>query len=80
MKHRFPIGTQYLPRRKHATVCTVVDQLTTRNAAGDVVACHYVTEHEFCGQKVRDTSVVDPTIAMGLLPKFAHLLKGSQYA
>lgn len=74
-KHRFPIGTQYLPRRKHAQVCTVIDQLTTTNSAGEIVATRYVTSHQFCGQTVTDCDVVDPTIAMGLLPAYQHLLK-----
>lgn len=72
--HRFPIGTQYTTRGKHPQVCTVVDQLTTTNSKGDVVRTFYVTEHQFCGQSVRNYDVVDPTIAMGLLPEYAHLI------
>ena len=73
--HRFPIGTQYTPRGlRHPRVCTVVDQLTTTNSAGQVVARTYVTTHVFCGQVVTERGVVDTTIARGLLPAFAHLL------
>ena len=72
--HRFPIGTQYLTRGKHPQVCTVVGQLTTTNSRGEVVAISYITSHEFCGQTVTETGVVDTTIARGLLPAFAHLL------
>lgn len=74
--HRFPIGTRYRPARRHAQVCTVVDQLTTTNAAGEVVARRYVTEHEFCGCIVRESDVVDTTIARGLTPEFQHLVPG----
>ena len=73
--HRFPIGTQYLTRGKHPRLCTVVDHLTTTNAAGAVVARRYVTAHEFCGQQVLNHDVVDPTIAMGLTPALQHLLR-----
>ncbi len=75
--HRFPIGTQYTTRTKHRTdVHTVVDQLTTTNARGDVVRRSYITEHQFCGQAVRDYDVSDTTIARNLNPEFEHLLKG----
>lgn len=72
---RFPIGTQYLTRGKHKDLCTVVDILKTYNNAGDLVSIRYVTAHEFCGQVVTDSSVVDTTIAMGLTPEFQHLIK-----
>jgi len=80
MAHRFPIGTQYRRPVKHAPLCTVVDQLTTRNAAGVIVRETYVTAHEFCGQSVTETDVCDTTIARNLRPEFAHLLKGSRHA
>ena len=72
--HRFPIGTKYTTRGKHVQVCTVVDQLTTTNSLGKVVANSYITSHEFCGQTVTETGVADSTIARGLLSEFAHLL------
>jgi hypothetical protein len=75
LKARFPIGTQYLTRGKRKDLCTVVDILKTYNNAGELVNIRYVTEHEFCGQMVRDRDVVDPTIAMNLTPEFQHLLK-----
>lgn len=74
MAHRFPIGTQYRTSGKHPDTCTVVDQLTTRNAAGEVVRERYVSTHEFLGQVITDHDVVDTTIARGLLPAFVHLL------
>ena len=74
MTHRFPIGTKYITRGKRHDVCTVVDHLTTTNSKGEIVAVRYVTEHEFCGQTVTASDVVDTTIARGLLPEFAHLL------
>lgn len=73
--HRFPIGTQYTTGGKHPQVCTVVDHLTTTNSEGEVVARRYVATHQFCGQTVRDSDVVDTTIARGLTPEFSHLLK-----
>ena len=72
--HRFPIGTQYTSRGGYRRVCTVVDQLTTTNNRGEVVAISYVTSHQFCGQTVTETGVIDTTIARNLLPEFAHLL------
>lgn len=73
--HRFPIGTQYLSRRgKRQDLCTVVEQLTTMNSKGEIVATRYITAHQFCGQMVTESDVVDTTIARGLLPEFAHLL------
>ena len=72
--HRFPIGTKYRTGGKHPITCTVIDHLTTTNSKGELVAARYVTAHEFCGQTVTETDVVDTTIARGLLPEFAHLL------
>lgn len=69
MKHKFPIGTVYTTRGKHQRICTVIDQLTTYNAAGKIVSIRYVSEHEFMGQKVYDYDVVETTVAIGV-----HLL------
>lgn len=77
MKHRFPIGTQYWSRGKHPRLCTVVALLTTKDEDGRVVSIRYTTQHEFLGQKVDNHDVVDPTIAMGLLPEYQHLLTDS---
>lgn len=74
MTHRFPIGTKFYSGGKHKRLCVVVDQLTTTNSRGEVVAVRYITSHEFCGQTVTELDVVDTTIARGLLPEFAHLL------
>lgn len=60
----YPIGTVYRPVGKDH-VCTVVDILRTYNAAGELVRVRYVSEYEFCGQKLRDTDVVGTTIARG---------------
>lgn len=75
MKHRFPIGTQYMSRGKHPLLCTVVDHLTLTNSKGEIIRVSYITEHLFLGQIVKTHDVVDPTIAMGLTPEFQHLLK-----
>jgi hypothetical protein len=65
MNTNFPIGTKYIKRNSRQDVCTVVDILTTFNAAGDIVSTTYIAEHEFCGQMVRERDVVRTTIAMG---------------
>ncbi len=62
----YPIGTQFMSRGKHAKLCTVVDVLKTYNSAGELVRTRYVTEHDFCGQKVRDNDVCAVTIARQL--------------
>lgn len=64
--HRFPIGTRYLSSGKFPRDCIVIDQLTTTNAAGDVVARSYVTQHQFLGAPVTEHNVCDTTIARGV--------------
>ena len=64
---RYAIGQQYMTRGKHPQCCTVVDILTTTNAAGDRVRIRYVSTHDFLGQSVSDYDVVDATIALGIL-------------
>lgn len=72
MKQRFPVGTQFIPLgAKNKIVHTVVDFLTTKNLAGEIVQCRYVSEHEFLGQKVRNIDVADSTIARGLIGNLA---------
>lgn len=63
----YPVGTKFMTRGKHPKLCTVVDVLTTRNLADEIVAVRYVATHEFCGQVVRDSDVVAVTIARGLV-------------
>ena len=58
------IGVQYKTRGKHPKLCTVVDEHTTYNRAGDVVKVAYVSEHIFLNQIVRDKDVVKTTILM----------------
>lgn len=65
---RFNIGTQYLSRGKYPKLCTVVDIHKTYNNAGELVKTRYVATYEFLGQTIKDSDVVDATIAMG---KFA---------
>jgi hypothetical protein len=59
------IGVKYKTRGKHPKICTVVDQHTTYNMAGDVVKVTYVATHEFLGQVVTDTNVCPTSILMG---------------
>jgi hypothetical protein len=60
-----PIGTQFMSRCKHPLLCTVVDVLTTRNSAGDIVKVRYVAVHEFMGRVVADHDVTHTAISMG---------------
>ncbi len=67
-KPRFAPGTQFkLQGKKHATVHTVVDVLTTRNLAGEVVSVRYMATHQFMGQTISDSNVLETTIARGLV-------------
>ena len=76
MNQRFPVGTQFIPiGRKDKTVCTVVDYYVTKNLAGEIVNAKYVSEHEFCGQKVKNYDVADSTIARGLIGNIADYCK-----
>jgi hypothetical protein len=67
---RFPIGLTFLHKRGKAPALEyrIVDILTTRNNAGDVVRLEYDTVHLFCGQEVHET-MVDTTIARSLAPE-----------
>jgi hypothetical protein len=64
-KTRFQIGHKYRKRGKNCPVCTVTDIHTTFNSKGEVVKQRYVATHEFMGQTIVETDVVDATIAMG---------------
>lgn len=64
---KFPIGTKYKPIGKHTKECTVIDFHVTRNLAGDVVRTRYVASHQFLGQTLSDSDVVETTIARGLI-------------
>lgn len=66
-EHKYPIGTQYMTRGKHPNLCTVTDQLTTTNAAGDVIKIRYIATHDFCGQSVMDEDVLEIAVSMGLI-------------
>lgn len=64
--HLFPIGTKYLTRHKHSRLCTVTDQLTVTNAAGETVKYYYTSEHKLTDQTVTNHEVVETTIAIGV--------------
>lgn len=66
MHTEYPNGTEYLSPGRHPRLCRVIDCLKTYNRAGELVATHYVTTHEFCGQDVTQRDVVATTIAMGI--------------
>lgn len=65
---RFPVGTQFIPiGRKEKILHTVTDYHVTRNLAGEIVKCNYVSTHEFCGQKITTIDLPEATIARGLI-------------
>jgi hypothetical protein len=53
-------------RNKHPRPETIVDILTTRNEAGEVVKIRYATEHEFMGQIVSRNDVLGVEIARSI--------------
>lgn len=64
---RYKPGTVFKTGGKHPLECTIVDVLTTRNLAGEVVDTRYVATHQFLGQTVADRHVCDVTVARGLV-------------
>lgn len=64
---RFPIGQQFKTQGRNPRLCTVTDVLRTYNSAGEMVRLRYVATHEFMGQTLRDSDVVETTIARGAL-------------
>jgi hypothetical protein len=64
---------------KHPRLCTVEDQLTVTNAAGEVVKTYYKTSHVVMGQKVMEHEVCDTTIARGMDPiEFKKVMEASK--
>jgi threonine dehydrogenase-like Zn-dependent dehydrogenase len=64
---KYNIGQQYKTMGKHSKVCTIIDIYKTYNTNGEMVKLRYVSQHEFCGQIVKDDDVVETTIARGLI-------------
>jgi hypothetical protein len=67
MDNRINIGTQFKTRGKYPKNCRVVDMLTTRNLAGEIVQIEYLCEHEFMGQTVTHKECAT-TVLRGLIP------------
>ena len=67
MTPKFKIGTKFRTMGKAPRLCTVVDIHSTYNVNGELVKIRYVAEHEFIGQTIRDSDVVETTIARGLV-------------
>lgn len=61
---RYQVGTKFTDRQGRE--CEVVDFLTTRNMAGEVVKTTYVTAHTLMGQRILDRDVCETTIAKAL--------------
>jgi hypothetical protein len=61
---KYPIGFKFTwgQGKKTPRKSTVVDFLTTTNAAGNAVKERYIVEYLFLGQTVRDSEVVQTTI------------------
>jgi hypothetical protein len=66
MQPRFKIGRTFITGKKNKQTNTIVDIFTTTNSDGKVVRIRYVTEHTFMGQVVRESDVLDITIAKAL--------------
>jgi len=64
---RFQIGQQFKTRGKHPRLCTIIDVLKTYNSKGKMVRLRYVAAHEFMGQIITDSDVVETTVAMGAI-------------
>jgi len=64
---KFPVGTTFHSSGKHPRVCTVTDYWVTSNLAGDIVRTSYVATHEFCGQTVAETDILEISIAKRLI-------------
>lgn len=68
---KFPVGTKFMRRHpanpKYAHVCAVTDYHVTRNLAGEIVRERYVATHEFLGQQIEESDIVETTIARGLI-------------
>lgn len=65
-QQRYPIGTQFLSAGKVPRLCTVTDVLRTYNSAGQLVRLRYVATHQFMGQTITDSDVVEATVARGI--------------
>ena len=59
---KFKVGDIYIDRNKR--LCTIQDILTTTNLCGEIVSIRYVSTHDFLGQKVTNSDVVETTIVM----------------
>jgi len=67
VKPIYKIGTTFVRKGARKVLETVVDILTTTNSSGEVVKIRYVADHEYMGQIVRDSDVLQTTISMGQL-------------
>lgn len=61
------VGWNYVSGGKFPRECTVIDKLTTRNVAGEIVKETYVSSHVFIGQTLVNRDVPAASIARGLI-------------
>lgn len=64
---KFSIGTKFKTRGKYPRFCTIVDIFKTYNSKNELVKINYIATHKFNGQQLFDYSIVETTVAMGLI-------------
>jgi hypothetical protein len=74
---KFKVGQKYWSSGKHPRLCTVTDIWLTYNATGELVKTRYVATHEFLGQTVTDSDIVETTIARSLSVRPVQTKEGS---
>jgi hypothetical protein len=78
-KPLFPIGTTYMDRtRTRSDIATVIDILTTYNSKKEVVKIRYISTHNFLGQQVLNTDVIENTIARNLICSCGNKITGKK--
>jgi hypothetical protein len=73
MQARFPIGTTFTLKEK---LNVVTDIHTTYNSKMEVVKITYIAVHDFMGQTVVVSDIVDATIAKNLVLSIEDCIKG----
>ncbi len=64
-KAQYTIGTKFKLNRKNPRVMTVSDIHRTYNNDGQLVKLRYVATHDFMGQKMVTSDILETSIAMG---------------
>ena len=62
------VGKKFIRRgNKRKDVETVIDKLTTKNLAGEVIKTRYVCSHVFMGQTILNKDTLETTIKMSMI-------------